>query len=169
MYAFRDNMTRVCVCGEDGTFPPITITLINGTRTFDCQSNTPSETYTTNLSIKTLYPKGITYSPCLEGCVWRGGVIIKDTISGLSNYAEQNGCLKIFTGCVWRNCGRVALQSLLTFKKGPNPLNIQSNEYFSKFMRQLLLQEAPWSRTKKIIIIYCSNIFLYIGSAITPN
>ena len=32
--------------------------------------------------------------------------------------------------------GLVALQSLLTIKKGTSPFNIRSNELFSKFLRQ---------------------------------
>ena len=54
------------------------------------------------------------------------------------NYAEQNGYLKILIGCVWGNDGRggglVALQSLLTIKKGTSPLNFQSNEPCLKFL-----------------------------------
>ena len=66
--------------------------------------------------------------------------VIKDIICRTFNYGEQNGYLKILIRCVWRNggCGRglVALQSLLTIKKGTNPFNVQSNELFSKFLRQ---------------------------------
>ena len=49
-------------------------------------------------------PGGITYNPCPEGC--GGDVIFKYIITGPINYAEQNGYLKIFIGCVWGNDGR---------------------------------------------------------------
>ena len=59
------------------------------------------------------------------------------------NYAEQNGYLKIFIGCVWGNdgCveGLVALQSLSNIKKGTSLSNFQSNEPVLKFLRERLL------------------------------
>ena len=81
------------------------------------------------------------------------------------NYAEQNGYLKILIGCIWRGVGwggLVALQSLSTIKMGTSHSNFQSNELFSKFLRQLLRYEVPWSKE----IIHCANIVLYLGSAI---
>ena len=48
--------------------------------------------------------------------------IPKDIVAGPFYYAEQNGCLKILTGCVWKMNGLerrlLALQSLVTLKKG---------------------------------------------------
>jgi hypothetical protein len=63
----------------------------------------------------------------------------------------------------------VAFQSPSAIKKGTSPSNFQSNEPLSKFLRQLLRYEVPWSQTKKERkkeIIHCANIFLYLGSAI---
>ena len=69
-----------------------------------------------------------------EGC--RGVVILKRIIFELFNYVEQDGHLKISIGCFWvysgSGRGLVALQSLLTVKKGTNPSNFQSNESFLK-------------------------------------
>ena len=79
-----------------------------------------------------MFPQGITYNPCPEGC--GGFVILKDLISRTFNYVEQNGYLKILIGCVWGKGGVrggfVALKSLSTIKKGTSPLNFQSNEPF---------------------------------------
>ena len=48
--------------------------------------------------------------------------IPKDIVAGPFYYAEQNGCLKIFTGYAWKMNGlerRVAcLQSVVNLKKG---------------------------------------------------
>jgi hypothetical protein len=53
---------------------------------------------------KTLYAsRAKTYNPCPEGS--GGSVILKNIISGLFNYVEQNGCFKILIGCVWGNGG----------------------------------------------------------------
>ena len=61
----------------------------------------------------------------------------------------------------------VAFQSLLTIKKGTSHCNFQSNEPFSKFLRQLVRYEVPWSKTKnKKKKIHCANIVLYLGSSI---
>jgi hypothetical protein len=45
--------------------------------------------------------------------------------------------------------GLVALQSLLTIKKGISPFNFQSKELFLKFLQQLLRFEVPLSKEKK--------------------
>jgi hypothetical protein len=70
-------------------------------------------------------------------------------------------------GCVWGNgeheSGLVALQSLLTVKNGTIPFNFQSNEPFSKLLRQLLRYKVPWSKQKKI---HCAHIALYLGRTI---
>ena len=56
-----------------------------------------------------------------------GIVILKDIISGLFNYAEQNCYLKILIGCVWgngkRGRGIFALQHLSTIKNGTGPFS----------------------------------------------
>ena len=39
-------------------------------------------------------------------------------------------------GMAW---GLVALQSLLTIKKGTNPFNFQSNELFLNFLKQIIV------------------------------
>jgi hypothetical protein len=82
------------------------------------------------------------------------------------NYDEQNGYIKVLIGCVGEMVGvegvLVAFQSLLTIKNGTSHSNFQSNEPFSKFLQQLLRYEVPWSEKK----IHCSNIVLYLGSAI---
>jgi hypothetical protein len=49
-------------------------------------------------------PQCINYNPCPVGC--EGAVILKDIISGLFNYVEQNGYLKILIGCVLGKGGR---------------------------------------------------------------
>ena len=82
-------------------------------------------------------PQEITYSPCLEGS---GRVVsLKDIISGLFNYVEQNESQNLM-GCVWGNGGRekgvVALELLVIIMKGTSPFDFQSNELFSKFSRQ---------------------------------
>ena len=73
-----------------------------------------------------------------------GGVILKYIISGLFNYVEPNGYLKILIRCVWENDergrGLVAFQSLSTI------INFQSIEPFSKFLRQLFRCEVPGSK-----------------------
>ena len=67
-----------------------------------------------------------------------GVVILKDIISKLLNCFKENGYFKILIGCVWENGGRgrglVALQSLLTIRRGTSSLNFQSNEPFLKFL-----------------------------------
>jgi hypothetical protein len=56
----------------------------------------------------------------------------------------------------------VALQSLSTIKKGTSHSKFQSFYPFSKFQRQLLWYEVPWSRKK----LYSANIVLYLGRTI---
>ena len=58
--------------------------------------------------------------------------VVKDIISRPFNYTEQNGYLKILIKCVLGIDGRgglVALQSLLTNKKGTGPFNFQSKAF----------------------------------------
>ena len=43
----------------------------------------------------------------------------------------------------------VTFQSLSTIKKGKSHSNFQLSEPFSKFLRQLLRYEVPWSTEKK--------------------
>ena len=43
-----------------------------------------------------------------------------------------------------------AFQSLSTIKKGTSHSNFQSNKPFSKFLRQLLRYEVPFSKEKKM-------------------
>jgi hypothetical protein len=43
----------------------------------------------------------------------------------------------------------VAFQSLSATEKGTSHFNFQSNEPFSKFLRQLLQYKVPWSKEKK--------------------
>ena len=68
--------------------------------------------------------------------------VVKEIIFRPFNYTEQNGYAKICIRCVfvigerWGGGGVVALQSLLTNKKDTIPFNFQSNEPFSKFLRQ---------------------------------
>ena len=86
------------------------------------------------------------------------------------NYAEQNGYLKILTGCVWGNDGRgglVALQSLSTIKKGTSHSNFQLNEPFSKFLRRLLRYALPGygeKTKKKKQTTNCAQIVFYLGT-----
>ena len=54
-------------------------------------------------------------------------------------------------GDLWACGGLVALQSLLTIKKGARTLNFQSNEPLLKFLRRPLSYEVPYSKGKKII------------------
>ena len=60
--------------------------------------------------------------------------------------------------------GGFALQSLLTIKKSPIPLNVQSNEGFLKFLQQLLLYMKWHDLQRKKL--HCPNIVLYLGGAI---
>ena len=73
-------------------------------------------------------------------CSWEGMGVVKDVILRPYNYAEQNDYLKPLIWCVLgidgRRSGVVALQSLFINKKGTSPFNFQSNEPFSKFLRQ---------------------------------
>ena len=56
-------------------------------------------------------------------------------------------------------CGRglVALQSLLTIKKGISPFNFQSNVPFLNFLRELFLYEVPWFLLKNTLCQHRSN------------
>ena len=101
-------------------------------------------------------PLGISYNLCPEGC-GGGGFILKDIISGLFNYVEQNGYLKILIRCVWGKGGLggglIALQSLSTIRKGTSPFNSRSNELFLIFLRQQMaiskfLSHAFWENMK---------------------
>jgi hypothetical protein len=87
-------------------------------------------------------PQGINYNPRPEGC--ERVVIREDIISRHLNYLEQNGYLKILTGCVWRNGGHervlIALQYLSTIKKSTSHFNFN----FLKFLRQHFLQKKPY-------------------------
>jgi hypothetical protein len=72
--------------------------------------------------------------------------------------------LDVFGGMMGVGGGElVAVQSLSTIKKDTGHSNFQSNEPFSKFLRQLLRYKVPWYGKK---ITHCANIVLYLGSAI---
>ena len=53
-----------------------------------------------------------------------------------------------------------AFQSLLTIKKGTSYSNFQSNEPFSKFLRQLLRYELPWYGKKNNNNTLCQHCSL---------
>ena len=93
-----------------------------------------------------IYPQGLTYNPCPEGC----GGVSSSKIYFLSENQQRwtKYYLKIFIGCVWGNGEHavlVAFQSLSTIKKGTSHSNFQLNE---PFLRQLLLYEVPCSKGK---------------------
>ena len=78
--------------------PPVTLTK-KATWTSDFQSNEPIPEFLRHPFHKNfICPHGITYNPCTEGC-WRA-VVLKNIISRLFNYAEQNDYLKILISCV---------------------------------------------------------------------
>ena len=94
----------------------------------------------------------MTQNPCPEG--WETGVaILKDRIYGPSSTlnikAISKVWLDVFGLVMGVDGGLFALQSLLTIKKASNHLNFQLNKPFLKFLWQLFLYEAPWSKTKK--------------------
>ena len=74
-----------------------------------------------------------------------GGDIPKDIVTGLSNFADQNSHLKILLDVFGDLIGR---GSLLTPESNTRTFNFQSNDFLSKFKRQLLLHEVPWSEKK---------------------
>jgi hypothetical protein len=52
----------------------------------------------------------------------------------------------------------IAFQSLSTIEKGASHSNFQSNELFSKFLRQLFRYEVPWyGNKKKLNNIVCQH------------
>ena len=60
--------------------------------------------------------------------------ILKNIVAGLFYYAEQNGSLKILTGCVEEMVGEgggsLSSNHLLTIKKITSPFNFLSNHPF---------------------------------------
>ena len=123
--------------------PPIALNFRKGTRTSDYQSNEPPPNFILSpfycrviyyhpFIVYLIYPQGITYNPCPEGC--GGDVILKDIISGpfniLNKMAISKFCLAVFGEMVGVGGGLVAIRSLSTIKKGTDPFNFQSNELF---------------------------------------
>ena len=104
-------------------------------------------------------PPGHNLKPLPWG-LW-GSVLLKNIISilkstTLNKMAISKFWLDVFGEMVGVEEVLVAFQSLSTIKKGTSHSNFQSNEPFSKFLRQLLRYEVPWYG-KKINNTLCQH------------
>jgi len=138
------------ICGGGGC-PPITLNLEKDTRTSDYQSNEPPPKFIPlSFLCKPYTPLGITYNPCPD----RWGSCHPQSHNFLIFQLRwTNGYLKFWLDVLREMVGvrgvLVVLQSISTIKEGNSPFNFQSNELFSKFLRQLLRYEVPLPKTKK--------------------
>ena len=78
------------------------------------------------------------------------GAVLKDMVTRLFDYPEQNGNLKILIRWLWQKMivggGQVALQSFWSLKKGIKTFNFRSNELTCNILGPLGRYDQNWKK-----------------------